>query len=244
MQYALVASAVASSLVLAAAGCHRSPDDALPAATDWQAVTVDPGNPLPTSRPPGMGGAESNPHAGVDMSGGGAGEGDSDGEAGDDPHAGVDMGGDPHAGVDMGGSNPHGGGDVTQLGLAAPDPNRSIDPRHHIAGTLTAGVKARAKVKPGTAVFLTVKRAAADGTPAGPPLAVDKLTWTGNGMAFRLTDEQAMVAGTDLSGEVVVSARYDQDGDALSKQPGDVTGQVRVSIPADNVVLVLDTVLP
>lgn len=232
MQYALVASAVAAALALDATGCHRSPDDALPAATDWQATAVDPGDALPTSRPPGMGGAQSNPHAGVDMS-----------AEGGDPPAGVDVGGagdDPHAGVDMGGAGP----DVTQLGLAAPDPNRRIDPEHHIAGILTAGVKARGSVKPGTAVFLIVKRATADGAPSGPPLAVDKLTWTGDGMVFQLTEAQAMVAGTDLSGEVIVSARYDQDGDAMSKQPGDITGQARVSVPADNVVLVLDTVLP
>jgi hypothetical protein len=39
-------------------------------------------------------------------------------------------------------------------------------------------------------------------------------------------------------------ARYDQDSDAMSKQPGDVTGQLRVKIPAVNVKLALDTVLP
>jgi hypothetical protein len=39
-------------------------------------------------------------------------------------------------------------------------------------------------------------------------------------------------------------ARYDQDADAISKQPGDVTGQIRVKIPAENVKLSLDTVLP
>src|SRR6266567_1490159 len=79
---------------------------------------------------------------------------------------------------------------------------------------------ARAKVKPGNPVFLIVKRAGPDGAPSGPPLAVDKLTWTGDGMAFELTEEQAMVAGTDLSGDVVVMARYDQDSDALTRQPG------------------------
>ena len=32
--------------------------------------------------------------------------------------------------------------------------------------------------------------------------------------------------------------------DAISKQPGDVTGMTKVKIPADNVELKLDTVLP
>ena len=53
-----------------------------------------------------------------------------------------------------------------------------------------------------------------------------------------------MVAGTELTGDVVVSARYDQDSDAISKQPGDVTGQLRVKVPADKLVLTLDTILP
>jgi hypothetical protein len=39
-------------------------------------------------------------------------------------------------------------------------------------------------------------------------------------------------------------ARYDQDSDALTKEPGDVTGQVRVTIPADHIKLSLDTILP
>jgi hypothetical protein len=38
-------------------------------------------------------------------------------------------------------------------------------------------------------------------------------------------------------------ARYDQDSDAISKQPGDVTGQVKATIPSEKLVLVLDTVL-
>jgi hypothetical protein len=37
--------------------------------------------------------------------------------------------------------------------------------------------------------------------------------------------------------------RYDQDGDALSKQPGDVTGQLKLKIPADHADVMLDTVL-
>ena len=49
-----------------------------------------------------------------------------------------------------------------------------------------------------------------------------------------------MIAGTKLEGEVIISARYDQDHDAISKQPGDVAGTLKVKVPADNLVLVLD----
>jgi hypothetical protein len=53
-----------------------------------------------------------------------------------------------------------------------------------------------------------------------------------------------MSAGTELTGDVVLMARVDQDEDAGSRQPGDVTGQVRVKVPADKVTVTFDTVLP
>jgi hypothetical protein len=53
-----------------------------------------------------------------------------------------------------------------------------------------------------------------------------------------------MAAGTELVGDVVITARYDQDSDAISKQTGDVTGEIRAKVPAAKLVLTLDTVLP
>ena len=208
--------AIWAACVVTAAGCSKKTQDGLPPATEWQTA---PARAATDSDPL----PEATPPPGM-----------------------VRRTPNPHAGLDMGGGNPHTGGgtDVTKLGLSAPDPDRQIDPSHRIAGTITVDAKAKNHVKTGTPVFLLVKRAGADGQPSGPPLAVDKLTWSGDGMAFELTEEQAMVAGTDLAGDVVVMARYDQDSDALSKQPGDVTGQVKVKIPAEHVVLVLDTVLP
>lgn len=216
--------------IIAVGACSKKNQDGLPPATEWQAAAESAASPaIPHfTPPPGMGrprGA-ANPHAGLDMG---------------DPN-------DPHAGLDLSGmsdpNNPHAGTDVTKLGLAAPDPDRAIDPTHRVAGTIVVDAKAKDRVRPGTSVFLIVKRAGPDGAPSGPPLAVDKLSWSNDGVAFELTDAQAMVAGTELTGDVVVMARYDQDSDALSKEPGDVTGQVRVKIPAENVKLALDTVLP
>jgi hypothetical protein len=232
-------------LAVAAPGCSKKTQDGLPPATEWSS-SPDVGSAgsqgapeIPHITPPrGMGGGPSDPHAGL-MGGDPS-----------NPHAGLDMGGDPsdpHAGLDMGDpSNPHAGGgtDVTKLGLAAPDPDRPIDPNHRVTGVISVDAKAKDRVKPGTAVFLIVKRAGPDGAPSGPPLAVDKLSWTAGGVPFELTDAQAMVAGTELAGDVIVLARYDQDSDAMSKQPGDITGQIRVKIPAENVKLLLDTVIP
>jgi hypothetical protein len=246
------------AMLLVTMGCGKKAKQGLPPAEDWDQsgagamVSIDKGQ-----KPRAMGQrGGANPHAGVP----GAPQLDDDdmGGAGDNPHAGMDMSGmgggggaNPHAGMDMsgggGGANPHanmGGMDVSQLGLASPDPNRKIDPSHRVKGVLKVAAAAKARVKPSGAVFLVIKRAGADGQPTGSALAVEKLTWAGDAVPFELTEANAMVAGTELTGDVVVTARYDQDSDAISKQPGDVTGQIRVKVPADKVELVLDTILP
>jgi hypothetical protein len=226
---------------VAATGCSRTSHEGLPPATEWQASPGEApsgSSELPHFKPPpGMTPSQRNPHEGMDMTG-------ADPSSGGDPS-------NPHAGMDVGGgdtpNNPHtsgGGLDVTKMGMAAPDPDRPIDPTHRLTGMITVDAKAKDKVKPGTAVFLIVKHPGPDGAPAGAPLAVDKLTWAAGGVPFELTDAQAMVAGTELSGDVIISARYDQDSDALTKEPGDVTGQIRVKVPAENVKLSLDTILP
>lgn len=236
-----VAPVLAALLVTSAAGCGKKSPDGLPPASDWNAnaavAPTAPSSPVAPASPHGGSPHGGDPHAGMNMGGAG------------DPHAGLNMGGmggmggggDPHAGMNMGGG---GGPDVTQMGLASPDPNRPIDPSRRIKGVLKVDPKAKDRVQANGAIFLIVKRAGPDGQPTGAPLAVDKVTWVKDSLAFELTERHAMVAGTELTGDVIVSARYDQDSDAISKQPGDVTGATRVKVPADGVVLVLDTVLP
>jgi hypothetical protein len=205
-----------------AAGCSKHNDaQGLPPAQKWT------DNASGTMQP---GAQPANTHAGADPN---------------NPHAGVDMT-NPHAGVDM--NNPHGedmaGTDVGKLGLPPPDPNRPIDPAHHVKGTILVHAKAKDRTPDGGAVFVVVKKVDDAGQPAGPPLAVEKLTWKSDGIPFELTEANAMIAGTQLTGDVVIVARYDHDGDAISKQPGDVVGQVRLKIPADDVKLTLDQILP
>lgn len=224
---------VIAAVLVSLTACEKKKSEGLPPAQDWGSAAGD--------MPPVQQQGKANPHAGMAMGG-------ADPHAGVDmnnPHAGVDMGGaDPHAGIDM--NNPHAGGgvDVEKMGLPAPDPNRKIDPNHHVKGVIKVHAKAKSRVAAGGAVFVIVKKAGPDGAPLGPPVAVDKLTWQKDELPFEMTEAQAMIAGTELTGDVIVTARYDQDGDALSKQPGDITGSIKVKIPADNVTLTLDEVLP
>jgi hypothetical protein len=248
------------AMLLVTMGCGKKAKQGLPPADDWDQtsgagamVSLEKASPRP--RTTGQRGA--NPHAGV------PGAPPLDDGVGGNPHAGVPGapplegvgagGADPHAGMDMGGGNPHagmgggggGGVDVTQLGIPPPDPNRTIDPNRRVKGVIKVHAKAKDRVKANGPIFIVVKRAGADGQPTGSPLAVERLEWSaGAALPFELTEANAMSAGTELSGDVIVTARYDQDSDAISKQPGDVTGQSRVKVPADNVEVVLDTILP
>ena len=203
-------------------GCERKRQSAgLPPASNWS-ESSGAGSMAPPTAP------SNNPHAGVDMN---------------NPHAGVE-GKDPHAGVDMSGGGSGGGVDVTKMGLQGPDPTRPVDPNRYVRGIIKPSAALKDKVKPGTAVFVLAKKAGPDGNPApGPPLAVVRLEWKDN-LPFELTEANQMIEGTQFSGEVVITARYDQDSDALSKQPGDLTGMQKVTIPAKDVTLTLDTLLP
>jgi hypothetical protein len=237
------ALAVLAVTLFATSGCSKSSPEGLPPATEWQ--TGDPalaqGSPaMGGGSPHAMGGAANDPHAGM--------FGNSGGGAAADPHAGVPGAPPLPPGQFNDPNNPHGGVgaavDVTQLGLSSPDPSRPIDPNRHIRGSLALADAVKARVKPGTAVFLMVRKQGSDGKPTGAPIAVDKVTWTEEGQKFELTEKNAMVAGApDLVGDLVVMARIDQDSDAMTRQPGDVTGETRIKIPAEGVVLKLDTVL-
>jgi hypothetical protein len=213
----LVVAAALSALGALAACKDKNKSEGLPPAQEWSANT---GGTMPPATGPANPHAQANPHTqGSDLPEG---------------HPPIDS---VHGGAAGGG-----GPDVAAMGLQGPDPNRKINPNNRVRGTIKVHAKAKDRVKDGGAVFIKVQRAV-DGAPSGPPLAVDKLTWSKDGVPFELTEKQAMIAGTELSGEVVVTARFDQDGDAISKQPGDVTGSVRVKIPADKVTLTLDDVL-
>ena len=235
-----LASVLLLLVVPSLAACDRTkPAGALPPATDWQAPA--PGGGAAPMKPPAVGGGgAANPHAGVPGApplGGGGGGGD--------PHAGV-QGAPPLNGHE---ASPHGGGgggvDVAAMGLPPPDPDRPIDPTKVIEGTLDVPAALRAKIPAGAAIFISVRTLdPASGEGRGAPIAVDKLVATGTWpMTWKLTEAQAMIGGTGFGGDVVVSVRFDQDSDAMSKQPGDITGKLTTKIPSSGLAIKLDTPL-
>jgi hypothetical protein len=211
-----------------AGACGKSKSSGLPPATEWSATSVAPGVAMDETA------ADNDPHAGLDMSGAQLPNGDPDDEGGGPTPS------NPHAGL-------AGGADMAQqLNLPPPNPNRTIDPTHRISGVIKVAAAVAGKVGDVKPVFLAVKRPDASGNPAGAPIAVQKLTWTpGKDLTFEITEQDVMLGINDvLSGDVVVTAHYDNDGDAMTKTSGDVLGMARVTVPADKVVVTLDTPVP
>ena len=71
------------------------------------------------------------------------------------------------------------------------------------------------------------------GRETGAPLAVKQFLNADFPLEFVITEEDAMIPGTPLVGEMSVSAKTDQDGNAFTTNDGDLSGQTgRPSGPA------------
>ena len=64
-------------------------------------------------------------------------------------------------------------------------------------------------------------------------------------LKYKLTQRDVMMQGSVLNGKVRIEARIDQDGDAISKTPGDITGKAHdvVSVGQTGIDFKLDTKL-
>ncbi len=213
----LIARFVVAGLLLAACGSKTT--DGLPPATDWSAD--DPTTAAPPQQPQG-GMKRANPHEGVP----GAPEID---DEGDDPHRGVE-GAPP-----LQGNAPTEDEEIEEPPAhISVTPDQPADPAHRVRGVIKVSKTVASRLKPDGVIYLMAKTPDASGKPSGTAMAVDRLTWKSDGQRFELGG---------ATGEVLVIARYDQDGEGTSAQPGDVIGMVRVKVPADNVVIELSTVV-
>jgi hypothetical protein len=129
---------------------------------------------------------------------------------------------------------------VTVASAAAAKPAADVA---HVAGKITADAKLAKRVKSGGTIFVFVYKVDGNAIAVGTPLAATKLRWSSRGVKFHLSDEDALM-GHPLTGDVLVLARFDQDGDAISRQAGDVEGHARATVSADGVKVVLDELIP
>lgn len=131
---------------------------------------------------------------------------------------------------------------ASQEVLGGFDPNSEFTEVESDSNSLRgiAEVPANRKVPAGATVFVSA-RPLRDG---GPPLAVARFPYTQSPFRFSLTSANKMLADTKFEGMVELSIRIDQDGDPLSRTPGDLFGQATVRVGGQNVRVSLDGVIP
>lgn len=93
---------------------------------------------------------------------------------------------------------------------------------------------------PGGVLFLIARRGG-----AGPPLAVKRIPDPEFPLEFSLGPEDRMIQAMPFAGPLTLSARVDGDGDASSREPGDLQGALAdpVDPGASGIELLLDETL-
>ncbi len=113
-----------------------------------------------------------------------------------------------------------------------------------ISGTITVDPKLRASVDTNAALFIIARPAGGAG---GPPLAVRKIDKPTFPLTYSLSQENVMMQGTPFTGKINVTVRLDKDGNAVTRGPGDLSGEYKknpAEVGAKNVDIVLDQIAP
>jgi len=130
---------------------------------------------------------------------------------------------------------------------AAPGPSAEApagdDPGASITGSIVlAPAIAKAKPKGGT-LYLVARRISDNPTARGTLIAVRKLPATKFPLPFSLTAADMPFQNGPFDGDLVLTARIDQDGDPLTHEKGDVYGTLpKVPVGSHDVKLALDQV--
>ena len=109
-----------------------------------------------------------------------------------------------------------------------------------IEGTLELAPDLAGRVPPGAVLFVVARTAQ-----SGPPLAVVRVTDPSFPLQFSIGPGDRMIQSMPFAGEILLSARVDADGDAMTKSPGDLRGASDIpNAPGDRgVTLLIDEVL-
>ena len=94
-------------------------------------------------------------------------------------------------------------------------------------------------------VLYLIARAPAAPGQRGAPVLVKRIAPPNFPQAFTLTEGDRMMAGAELPAALTLEARLDQDGDAMTKSPGDVIGRLEGAAPgATDLKLTLNELIP
>jgi len=125
----------------------------------------------------------------------------------------------------------------------APPPAAATDTGESITGSIVLS-PAIAKVRPkGGTLYLVARRPSDNPNARGTLIAVKKLPATTFPLPFALTAGDMPFQSGPFEGELVLTARIDQDGDPLTYEKGDVFGKLpKVQVGSHGVKLALDQV--
>lgn len=116
-----------------------------------------------------------------------------------------------------------------------PGPGSDAPP---IEGRVEVAPELGGEVPSDAVLFIIARRAS-----GGPPLAVKRVAGPAFPLAFSLGPDDRMIRSMPFVGPILVSARLDGDGNAMSRSPGDLQGDVPEPVDpgATGVVVRLDT---
>lgn len=135
----------------------------------------------------------------------------------------------------------------SQSGRPGPDASTGASPSAGAApgvtGTLALDASVADKAKPGDTLFLSAR---APGVTTGPPTWTKRVSvTTAFPTDFSLGPDDAMIKGIPTPDELVITARIDRDGNAMTKSPDDLVGKSAPLKPgATNVAITLAAATP
>ena len=107
-----------------------------------------------------------------------------------------------------------------------------------VSGVIEVAPELAASVPPNATLYLIVRVA---GRAGGAPLAVQQMPAPSFPYRFEITERDSMIEGTPLIGDMSITARVDQDGDAFTTDAGDLSGEVSPVVVGDaDIVLILE----
>jgi len=109
-----------------------------------------------------------------------------------------------------------------------------------IQGVITIDPKLQSQFQGQEVLFIIARSAGSQG---GPPLAVKKIDRPVFPLSYSLGQNNTMIPGTPFSGRIIISARLDQDGNPITREPGSLTGNYEnnpVEVGSQNVDIILN----
>lgn len=119
----------------------------------------------------------------------------------------------------------------------------TVSQPQQINGVVSIDPKLKEKINNRAVLFIIVR---SGNTSAGPPLAVKRIDQPSFPLNYSIGPQDVMTPGVSLSGEVFISARLDQDGNAMTREAGNLAGEYRknpAKVGAQKVEIVLDRVM-